>query len=183
MGMQAPTKMRLVSDAEYRIVTGVFGPTLPVRQRILVTDAAGLDGRAFTIPTSLLTTVFGINPALLAISIAGGYLGSVANAAYLINAGADYNALATTEQALLVHEMTHVWQGHNSTFALSYVFSSLLNQGLHGAGAYGYTAGKAWSSYNAEQQATIVEDWFSTGHSTSSPLYPYISDHIRKGTV
>jgi len=179
-GIQLPTKIRLLSDAEYKIVSRVFGVTLPWRVRILVTNASGVDGRPFTIPTSLLSTIVSSNPATFLANIQLGYLASLVNLAYLINAGAAYNLLATSEQALLVHEMTHVWQGKNSTFALSYVFNSVYNQCVRG-NAYTYVAGRSWSAYNVEQQASIVEDWFTFGESTTSQLYPYITNNVRKG--
>jgi hypothetical protein len=50
MGIELPSKLREMSEAEYRIVSSVFGNTLPSRFRILITNAAGLNGRAFTIP-------------------------------------------------------------------------------------------------------------------------------------
>jgi hypothetical protein len=181
MGLQPPTKVRTMSPVEYHIVSGVFGPTLPYRSRILVTNAAGLDGRAFTIPTSLVSAILGMNPALFLPTAVAGYLGSIVNLAYLMNVGKDYNTLGTSQQRLLVHETTHVWQGKNSTMALTYVFSSVLNQGLHGGAAYSYVAGQPWRSYNAEQQASIVEDWFRAGQPKSGALYPYIVNHVQKG--
>ena len=89
------------------------------------------------------------------------------NAGYLINVGAAYDALGVTHQRLLVHETTHVWQGKNSTFALSYVYNSVLNQGMHGSGAYAFVAGQPWKPYNVEQQATIVDTWFNSGMPTT----------------
>jgi hypothetical protein len=71
----------------------------------------------------------------------------------------------------------------NRTFALTYVFSSLVSQALYGGGTYSYTPGNPWSSYNAEQQASIVEDWFRGGMPASDPLYPYITDHVRTGNA
>jgi hypothetical protein len=181
LGVLLPTKVRTMSVTEYHIVSGIFGGTLPHRSRILVTNAAGFGGRAFTIPTSLVSSFFSVTPALFLPTAIAGYLGSVANLAYLMNVGKDYNALGTSQQHLLVHETTHVWQGKNSTLALTYVFSSLLNQGLHGSAAYTYTPGQPWRSYNAEQQAAIVEGWFRGGQPKSGPLYPYIVNHVRKG--
>ena len=90
----------------------------------------GRRGRAFTIPTSLLSGLLGVSP-IAFVSAALGYLASAINAAYLINVGVDYDALATTQKRLLVHETTHVWQGKNSKFALSYVFASLVSQAVH----------------------------------------------------
>ena len=181
MGLKPPSKVRTISPLEYQIASGVFGATLPYPSRILVTDAAGMNGRPFTIPTSLIPTVLGMTPVTFLPGAIAGYLGSVLNLAYLMNVGNSYNTLGSGDQRLLVHEMTHVWQGKNSTFAMSYVFGSVLNQAMHGSGAYSYTAGQPWKSYNAEQQATIVEDWFRTGQPKSGALYPYIVNHVQKG--
>jgi hypothetical protein len=181
MGIRPPTRMRMISHGEYQLVSRVFGNTLPYRARIIVTNGAGLEGRAFTIPTSLLSTLLGTNPADFFASVPLGYLASIVNLAYLMNVGSDYATLGTgANQRLLVHETAHVWQGKNSTFALSYVFSSLVNQCFRDD-AYAYTAGRTWSSYNAEQQASIVEDWFASGEPPSGPLYPYIANHVRAG--
>jgi hypothetical protein len=178
--IQLPTKIRKMTTTEYDIVTRVMGDTLPYRFRIWITDAAGVDGRAFTIPTSLISTILNMPATGFLAGITGGYLGSLVNLAYLINVGNKYDTLASTHKGLLVHETTHVWQGKNSVFALSYVFNSIYNQCLKG-NAYAYTAGQSWSSYNVEQQASIVEDWFLGGEKETSNLFPYIRDHVRKG--
>ncbi len=181
MGIQLPTEARLMSSPEYRIVSQVFGDTLPSRERILVTNAAGINGRASTIPTSLVTVAFGVNLLTLLQQLIGGYLRSAINAGYLMNRGRYYGSLATSRQYLLVHETAHVWQGKNSIFALSYVFNSIWNQGIHGSKAYHFVPGSPWGDYNAEQQASIIEQWFVSGQPTSGALYPYIVNHVRKG--
>jgi hypothetical protein len=56
-GITLPTQMRAMSPLEYQLVSRVFGSTLPDRTRILVTDAAGLNRRPFTIPTALLEQI------------------------------------------------------------------------------------------------------------------------------
>jgi hypothetical protein len=91
------------------------------------------------------------NAAAFLATAAGGYLGSFINLAYLINTGDAYDSLTSTDRDTLVHETTHVWQGKNNTFALSDVFNSIYNQCVL-ANAYAYTAGQAWSSYNAEHR-------------------------------
>jgi hypothetical protein len=174
MDMKWPTKSRLMSSAEYQVVLGVFSNTLPPPNKIAITDGAGLSGRAFTIPTSLVSAVFGIAPS-------GNALNACRSSDYLINVGADYDTVGSSRLWLLVHETTHVWQGKNSSFGLSYIFNSLYNQALYGSAAYQYTPGKPWKSYNVEQQATIVTDWFRMGQPPSGPLYPYIVNHVRKG--
>lgn len=183
-GIELPTKMRFMSADEYNIVKGVMGDTLPYRRRILMTDACGVDGRAFTIPTSLLSTITSIPTKGFFAGVSIGYLASVVNLAYLINVGSSkYDEMATTHSALLVHETMHVWQGKNSTFALSYVFNSVINQCMSGQGAYSYSLGQDWSSYGVEQQAKIVEDWYAAGSSASHAAFTYIENNVRKGKV
>jgi hypothetical protein len=86
-----------------------------------------------------------------------------------------------------IHELTHVWQGHHSAISWEYMADSLLAQGRalieHGDRnkAYDFVAGEPWDSYNVEQQANIVENWFANGMNTSDPLYVYITDNIRAG--
>lgn len=206
--MRAPTSVRWMNDNEWRIVSRVFGNTLPFKQRIFITDALGAGsgaGAPFTIPTSLVSSL----PAVLAGGFGGtmlggpaggaamasftgavSYIGSIVNAGYLMNVGpSDYPDMARSDPALLVHETAHVWQGKNSTFALTYAIESALHQcsgiiGGTGRGtAYNYTAGRPWSSYNPEQQASIVEDWYRAGEPTSGSLWSYIRDKVRKGIV
>lgn len=181
--IQLPTKIRVMSDTEYKIVSRVFGDTLPYNIRILITNAAGVDGRAFTIPTSLISTILAIPVAGFLGGLVGGYIGSAINLAYLINVGDDYDKLSGTNQKLLVHETAHVWQGKNSTFSQTYVYNSIINQHFRGQGAYNYVAGEEWSSYQAEQQAHIIEDWFVNGEKESDSLFVYIKDKVRQGVV
>jgi hypothetical protein len=177
--ISVPTSGRFMSESEYNIVSRVFGDTLPWRVRIIVTNGAGLEGRPFTIPSSLITTL-GATAAAGFIGAAAGTASSFLNMAYFMNVGDAYPDL-TKHKNLLVHETAHVWQGKNSSLALSYVFSSCISQCVRGSGAYNYTSGSAWSSYNAEQQASIVEDWFKNGEPTSGTLWGYIRDHVREG--
>jgi len=205
-----------MNDKEWEIVTGVFNSsTLPFKQRIFVTDGLGAQNRAFTIPTSLISSLPVVLASALAgtalggpagaalttaISSVGALLGSVTNFGYIMSIGPGaYTDMSrdfanptpprtiNEYRALLVHETTHVWQGRNSTFALSYVFGSAISQcasslgGSTTGGAYGYTAGAAWGSYNPEQQASIVEHWYEAGESGSHALYPYIRDYVRRG--
>lgn len=182
-GITIPTSARLMSSAEYSICEDVFGDTLPMRFRIIITNGAGASGRAFTIPTSLITTILGTAATGFAGAI-GGYLTSFINVGYVINVGRHYNSLASSKKNLLVHETAHVWQGANSTFSLSYVFNSCLHQCINsmtGGSAYGYTAGKDWDDYNVEQQASIIEHWYASGKPTSGNLWGYIRDHVREG--
>ncbi|HVZ36190.1 MAG TPA: hypothetical protein VG963_27370, partial [Polyangiaceae bacterium] len=120
-GISLPTQWREMSAAEYHIVSPVFGPTLPPRGRILVTNAVGLNRRPFTIPVALLETVGMPLPPPLAEGAPQG----VYRTGYVINVGYRYPNLIL-DQRLLVHEMTHVWQGHNSLLPVSYVIGSVV---------------------------------------------------------
>jgi hypothetical protein len=112
-----------------------------------------------------------------------GYLMNVGPAGYIdMTASADL-------KSLLVHETTHVWQGHNAVFAMTYVINSAYHQckGVVTGGfnnrvaAYSYQPGQWFKTYNAEQQAHIVQDWYESGEPQSGPLWPYIRDNIRAG--
>lgn len=214
--MRAPTSVRWMNDREWEIVTGVFNSsTLPFKQRIFITDGLGAQDRPFTIPTSLISSLPALLASALgggalagpagaalmsAVSSVGALIGSAINFGYIMSVGPgaysdmsrDYAnpvppRTVKTWRDLLVHETTHVWQGKNSVFALSYVFGSAISQcaaalgGSGTGGAYNYTAGTPWGSLNPEQQAHLVEDWYDAGESGSHPLYPYIRDKVRKG--
>lgn len=209
--IKMPTRFRWPSDGEWAIVQRVYGDTLPFRQRVVITDAAGANGRPFTIPTSLLTSIapatvvaaFTRNPIIAGIiaipSIAIGTLTSFANAGYIMNVGPDFYSDLTARdltdqdkdaQSLLVHETGHVWQGKNSKLALSYVWGSVISQcrgvvaGASTSAAYRYTVGTAWDTLNPEQQASLVEDWFfKDRESTTAARFDYIKNFVRKGVA
>jgi hypothetical protein len=67
-----------------------------------------------------------------------------------------------------------VWQyAHNSFVKVSSIIGQYLGDG------YSYSLGRAWEDYNVEQQASIVEDWYAGGMSTTAAEYSYIRDIIR----
>ncbi len=107
-------------------------------------------------------------------------------AGYLVNVGPSYNNLAANKNTkrLLIHEMTHVWQGqHGVPFMVNSAIhqaASVIQSGST-TGAYSYTIGKQWSKYNVEQQAEIIMGWYDAGMKTSDGRYPYIRDNVRPG--
>jgi len=212
--MQLPTRIRIPNGPEWAIVEQVFGPTLPLRQRIFITDGLGGGGAPFTIPTSMISAL--VLPGVIQAALTGlvlNYLGGrdgmvsralnatgavglnpvgLASLGYLMNVGpGPYANLAATEgtRRLLVHEMAHVWQGANSQLSTTYVFNSIMHQcnaSVHGSsrnGAYAATPGQLWSSYNAEQQASLIEQWYVAGGRDDHPVFPYIRDKVRQGIV
>lgn len=86
-----------------------------------------------------------------------------------------------------VHELTHVWQGYHGLLGWEYMARSLFAQGYallaHGNRnrAYDYKPGAPWDSYNVEQQALLVEDWFRNGMRDDDERYAYVAGHIRAG--
>lgn len=187
-----PRQVRWLTSDEWDIVAGVFGDTLPYRQRVFLTDAAGADRRAFAIPTSaisggmLTAPSVMMGPAAVALMALIQWGASIVNAGYIIGVGPARFGDMTRHPGLLVHEMTHVWQGKNRTLALSYALEAAFHQcrqELGGPDAYAFSPGRPWASYNPEQQASIVEAWFENGSSEdkNDPLFPYIRDHVRMG--
>ena len=191
--MRVPRHARWPLNSEWTILARVFGSTLPFRQRVFLTDGLGGDDAPFTIPTSAISAL----PPLLASAYAGGlfgpagaalsaaitgaavYLFSSVNLAYIVNVGPgpypDMSSGTYTvgpytleRNHLLVHELTHVWQGKNSIFALSYVISSAYSQcrgmvsggGIRGrAAAYSY---RPWG-HGAITTRSSKPSWLRTG--------------------
>jgi hypothetical protein len=205
-GIVLPTNFRHLTSAEWAVVDLVFGSTLPFRFRVFVADGIGLHNTPFTVPTTVISSallaagianpIAGLFPPRIALGVGVGYLMSATNAGFVMNVGAAYYPDLTIDPyglKLLVHEMTHVWQGRNDWFALSSTLAALAAQckgmstarGFSGRGAaYGYTLSSplaAWGSFNPEQQAQIVEDWYKDGSSTTAAAFPYIKDYVRKG--
>lgn len=80
---------------------------------------------------------------------------------------------------VFIHELMHVWQysrpyAKAGEIALRCVYAQNIGVG------YGFTAGAAWSSYNLEQQASIVEEWSKRGCKEEDELFPYIHYIVRK---
>ncbi|WP_437827615.1 hypothetical protein [Sorangium sp. So ce1153] len=147
------------------IATRVFKATLPYH-KIFITPIIGLQSRPFT------STV----PPLLDLYILP--------IAYTVNIGWNgfRHGMDTVAPATLIHELTHVWQGAHRFIASQYMWESITHQAigwLTSTDPYRYEPGHSWSSYNVEQQASIVEDWFKQGERTDDPLYRYIRDDIR----
>jgi hypothetical protein len=147
--------LRELSAAEIKAARGVFGSTIPYSV-VAISDDVGGGGRPYTSPAGFC---------------------------YRLHLGPHAYANPASNLPLLIHELTHVWQGHHHFFTWGYVFNSLWHQAIDGSNAYNYTAGQPWRDYNVEQQAKIVEDWFVNGQQTSDPLYQYIRDNIRRPTL
>ena len=163
-------KNRTLSISEKNLAKSVFRNTINY-DMVRITNTLGGGGRPWTTNTPPL---------------------------YSINVGSDYPNMTTSNERklLLIHELTHVWQGQH---LVPFMLNSAAHQSLsaiHNGGdvnkAYSYTVGKPWNKYNVEQQASIVEHWFMPanlcfdngpcggGMKTTDSRYRYIRDHIRK---
>jgi hypothetical protein len=195
--------IRPLRGSEKTLANKVFNDKVPL-DRVRIVSVYGYGARPFTIPGSMLATlgwrVPAIGPLLAWTSILSGLTNT-----YLIFFGDDGYRDAINHQMgsvakgnvksfpgqTLIHELTHVWQGHYHRFAWSYVLNSLWNQCAYCASsstAYDYAPGLQWPDYSAEQQAHIVEDWFVNTMGATQPFadmarLSYILTNIRAGSI
>lgn len=76
----------------------------------------------------------------------------------------------TISPALLLHELTHVWQSQSGAYSVFELFLTQMNDQF-GADVYDYEIGpdSAFLAYNSEAQAQIVEDCVRSNDSNSDP--------------
>ncbi len=153
---------RLLTDEEIQDARRVYQGTIKYGN-VLIADDLGAGGREWTEPAGGPMQLFIL------------HLGPLGFA----------STVEPSRRATLIHELCHVWQGTHHVFTWSYVAGSGIAQGLAKitqgttSAAYNYTPGDLWGEYNSEQQAHIVEDWYTDGLRTDSPLYRYIVGNIR----
>lgn len=154
---------RLLTDDERAAAWGVFRDTLPYGA-IYVSDQLGAEDRPYCAPHPMH---------------AGAYVMHMGRRVYK-------DSSDPSDRDDLIHELTHVWQGlHYGDTPFHYVCNSLVYQAggkLSGKDPYAYTVGAGWNTYNVEQQAKIVEDWFDPNignQRETDPRFRYIRDHIR----
>lgn len=170
--LEALVDHRPLLEEEAAFAAKVFGPTLPGRERIILTNLSGLDNRAFVVPG------------------AGG--------SYLVNLGEHFDdpmapkGKYSQPGQMLIHELTHVWQAERwpaTTYFCQGVFESTYEPGGDPS--------RPWSAFGIEQQATIVDRWYAADpgflagefhsphpdftHKAAHPYDHYINAHIRAG--
>jgi hypothetical protein len=166
--INAVIKTRLLSPEERALAEMVFGNHLPPYDKIILTNLGHPQGRAFVVPNAAGES--------------------------LVNLGdAYYDPIRHTSAAypehgqLLIHELTHTWQIHHSSFLPGLICEGIINQvrnefedGIYNPG----NGQKAWSEYNAEQQAAIVDHWYcgwGSPCSRESHLYHHIKNTVNQG--
>jgi len=154
----------------------VFGDSLDFN-RIRVTNLSGLSTRAFTTPT-----------------IDGTVLLNIGNAYDSPTTALDPPHGYAAEGQILIHELTHAWQIQHASLADGYIpgllCQGIYNQAVTGRAAYQYgPPGPAWSTFNLEAQAAIVDQWFAGNTTkqpappmdTAGPYYGYMRNNIQAG--
>lgn len=167
-----PDKFRALRQAEIDLARQVFRNTLPYK-RIFITDELGASNR----------------PYLNIVDAEGWGTGDY----YYLYMGSIGYADATSFSLMphdndkvrncFIHELTHVWQAYqdNKTPLLRSVVNQVCAAGNGSYDAYSYELGYDWDSYNVEQQAMLVEDWFKKDKMAINftPRYHYICNHIQ----
>lgn len=165
-------KTRKLTTAERDLAWEVFYETLPYKD-IRIGDHFGVGGRAWMETLDL--------PGLFTGELYILHMGGVGflDATSTSNLYPDRERMSKT---VFIHELTHVWQAYHGRWVFT---NSLASQACawvttgDSGNAYNYESGLEWNDYNVEQQACIVEDWFTGGMPKDVVLYEYIRDHIR----
>jgi hypothetical protein len=171
----ADIRYRSMNNEEIILARKVFKDKLPI-DRIRITDLyrPGENGiaREFVIP--------GIDGSIL--------VNMGKNFDHTLEPDVQRRASYSKPGEVLIHELTHAWQIHYTSFLPGLLCDALINR------SYEYDAVKvseraSWSSsFGLEEQATIVDRWFGDNASDldgpkalNDPRFFYISQHIRFG--
>jgi hypothetical protein len=173
-------KHRAMTKEERAFASKVFMDKIPF-DRITLTNMSHGGGRAYTIP-----------------SIDGSILVNLDDAPYDNPAtysdqrlGSDYSQPGS----LFIHELTHAWQIANTSFVPGLIYDVSSNYSYHSGGDESHRldniewSRQPWSSFNLEQQAHIVDDWYGvfcndleSFNALNDPAFHFISDNIRAGS-
>jgi hypothetical protein len=168
--MRIARKFRPLLDAEKEEAAKVFEDSLPSWGRIVITDGLG------PIPGFDNPYTDDVGP-FFHINVGPDIYDDLMWGNFLPGFGLDRN--------IFIHEMTHVWQYyHGYHVILSSVWANATERVGIVPDAYAYTAGHAWDSYNVEQQAHLVEDWYKASDGNMSVhdvRFVYIEKIIRAG--
>jgi hypothetical protein len=170
------SQTRPISQEEYDWANNeVFLGALPPRDRLVLTDTIGGGNRAFTFPRFDGKITLNMGPAAFA---------------------DPRNYPGRPRGQTFIHELVHSCQIHHAHMDLVLLADAFASKVCEATGgdpyAYG-PAGPDYTSFNLEQQAQIVSDWFSGAvplHGTNqtgipkdinSPYFRYIQGNVRVG--
>lgn len=166
---------RSLRPEEIELATKVFFDTVPFN-RIRLTNLSYDGGRQFTFP----------NP------IDGSILVNLGDALENPNPiGYKNNAYPSAGQ-VFIHELTHAWQIANTSFMPGLLCDAVVHRDYNYRDENNLSntdwSKRDWSSFNLEQQAHIVDDWFEAYSSDvnsinalNDPAFHFISENIRTG--
>jgi outer membrane protein OmpA-like peptidoglycan-associated protein len=169
--MRRPRFTRALKPTEITLATAVFGYSMPIWNQIGITDGLGYGDTVWT-HTKDAVPFLRSAPYQYFINFGdASQLDLAADGVFLSKYVSGYTGDEVDD--VFIHEMTHVWQysrqGANwADIAARCVYAQDLGAG------YGFTPGDAWSDYNLEQQAHIVETWNERQRKDDDELYPYI---------
>jgi hypothetical protein len=181
------SRTRELTQEEYDWANGeVFLGSLPPRDKIVHTDTIGGGNRAFTFPRfdGKITLNMGPDGWPEPRNYHVGY-----------SKGDRYPGQAVKYGEVLIHELVHACQIHHASIDLSLLADALASKVCEATGTSPYVYGPAdtdYSSFNLEQQAQIVSDWFAgavpngsnqtrTPKDINSPYFWYVNDNVRIG--
>ncbi len=171
------SRTRELTEEEYDWANNeVFSGALPPRNRIVLTDTIGGDNRAFTFPR--FDGKITLN------------MGSVA-----FDDPRNYPGFSWGQT--FIHELVHACQIQHTNIDLTLLADAFASKICEATGGNPYAYGNAgpdYLSFNLEQQAQIVSDWFAgavpagsnqskTPKDESSPYFRYVTDNVRIGRL
>ena len=160
-GLKQGIKRRSLRMDEIIFAKYVFGNSLPYDE-IKISNTIGFGKREFTTPALRKK-----NGLVLHLGVKG-FDSAISPIEY---------------RHIFIHEMVHIWQSVHWKNRWGFVGDSVCQQVvlMKGQKAYNYELGKKWSDYHAEQQASIISDWYYWGGIESDPQFEYVKNHLRRG--
>jgi hypothetical protein len=138
----AVTETRRMSSEESTLAKMVFGNSLPPHDKIILSNIEGKDGRSFVVPNIVGESI---------INLGSAFKDPIRST----------NNIYREFGQLLIHELTHVWQIQH-TGAAGFLCDAIPTQISINSETYNPGDGsKLWKEYNPEQQATMVDRWYS----------------------
>jgi hypothetical protein len=169
------SRTRELTQEEYAWANNeVFSGSLPPRDRLVLTDTIGGGNRAFVFPRFDGKITINMGPAAFA---------------------DPRNYPGRSRGQTFIHELVHACQIQHATMDLALLADAFASKVCEETGGNPYVYGPAgpdYSSFNLEQQAQIVSDWFAgavppdsnqTGipKDINSPYFRYITGNVRVG--
>ena len=164
---------------EVAFANRVFEGSLPL-DRIVLTNMLGVGNRPFTIPS--------VGDTIL-VNLGAGF----DDPTHYTGQGNPDRPVTQAPGQLFIHELVHAWRIDATFFLPGLMCGAILNQAttLDGdMGVYRYgNPGRDFGSFNLEQQASIVDDWFGASgpmqemnrpESRERPYFRYVRDNIRR---